>query len=142
MLLRGLLGNVLGTYAACGVCIFSGVAGTSCASTAPVFDGRRRYDVEISKLRDVDIKMDNGLYAGKGVQCVARYKQIAGFRPRVLKNNESFPVINAWFVTVPSAIAGREYTVPVRIWADTKYGVLAILATSLKVDGQTPKGMR
>jgi len=122
--------------------LFSGVAGAPCTATAPVFDGRRRYNVELTKVRDVDIKMDNGLYAGKGVQCVARYKQIAGFRPRVLKNNESFPVINAWFVTFPSSIAGRDYTVPVRIWAETKYGVLAILATSLKVDGQTPKGVR
>ena len=122
--------------------LFSGVAGAPCTATAPVFDGRRRYNIELTRVRDVDIKMDNGLYAGKGVQCTARYKQIAGFRPRVLKSNESFPVINAWFVTVPSEVAGREYTVPVRIWADTKYGVLAILATSLKVDGQTPKGAR
>lgn len=121
--------------------LFSGVAGAPCTATAPVFDGRRRYNVELTRVREVDIKMDNGLYAGKGVQCTARYKQIAGFRPRVLKSNESFPTINAWFVTVPSAVAGRDYTVPVRIWADTKYGVLAILATSLKVDGQSPKGM-
>ena len=122
--------------------LFSGVAGAPCTATAPVFDGRRRYNIELTKVRDVDIKMDNGLYAGKGVQCTARYHQIAGFRPRVLKSSESFPVINAWFVTVPSEVAGREYTVPVRIWADTKYGVLAILATSLKVDGQSPKGVR
>ena len=60
----------------------------------------------------------------------------------MLKNNESFPVIHAWFVTVPSSVAGRAYTVPVRIWADTKYGVLAILATALKVDGETPKNVR
>jgi hypothetical protein len=121
--------------------IFSGVTGAPCASTAPIFDGRRRYDIEMTRVRDVDIKMDNGLYAGKGVQCDLRYRQIAGFRPRVLKNNESFPIVHAWFVTSPSAVAGRSYQVPVRIWADTKYGVLAILATSLKVDGETPKGV-
>jgi hypothetical protein len=122
--------------------IFSGVTGAPCTSTAPVFDGRRRYDIETSKVRDVDIKMDNGLYTGKGVECTAKYHQIAGFRPRVLKSNESFPLIHAWFVTVPSSIAGRSYTVPVRIWADTKYGVLAVIATALKVDGQSPQGVR
>jgi hypothetical protein len=122
--------------------LFSGIMGAPCSANAPVFDGRRRYDIELAKVRDVDIKMDNGLYAGKGVECTARYRQIAGFRPRVLKNNESFPLIHAWFVTVPSDVAGHGYTVPVRIWADTKYGVLAILATGLKVDGETPKGMR
>jgi hypothetical protein len=122
--------------------IFSGVTGAPCTSTAPVFDGRRRYDIETAKVRDVDIKMDNGLYAGKGVECTAKYHQIAGFRPRVLKSNESFPLIHAWFVTVPSSIAGRSYTVPVRIWAETKYGVLAVIATALKVDGQSPQGVR
>jgi len=125
--------------------IFSGVAaqaGNVCGLTAPVFDGRRRYDIEITKVREVDVRLDSGLYQGKGVQCDARYRQIAGFRPRVLKQNEQFPVIHAWFVTLPSSVAGHEYSVPVRIWADTKYGVLAILANSVKVDGQVPKGFK
>jgi hypothetical protein len=122
--------------------VFSGVSGAPCSTNAPIFDGRRRYDIEMTRTRDVDIKMDNGLYAGKAVQCDLRYKQIAGFRPRVLKDNENFPIVHAWFVSIPSAVAGRSYQVPVRIWADTKYGLMAILATSLKVDGETPKGMR
>jgi len=125
--------------------IFSGVdaqAGNPCAITAPVFDGRRRYDVELTKVREVDIRLDSGLYKGKALQCDARYHQIAGFRPHVLKDTEQFPVIHAWFVTVPSAVAGHDYAVPVRAWAETKYGVLAILANWVKVDGQTPKGFK
>jgi hypothetical protein len=125
--------------------IFSGLgaqAGNPCAVTAPIFDGRRRYDIEMTKVRDVDIRLDSGLYQGKATQCDLRYRQVAGFRPRVLKDNESFPVIHAWFVSLPSAVAGRDYAVPVRIWADTKYGVLAILANSVKVDGQVPKGFK
>ena len=125
--------------------IFSGLgaeAGNPCAITTPVFDGRRRYDIEVSKVRDVDVRLDSGLYQGKGIQCDVRYRQIAGFRPRVLKDNEKFPVIHAWFVTLPSTVAGRDYAVPVRVWAETKYGVLAILANSVKVDGQIPKGFR
>src|SRR3954464_3382186 len=121
--------------------IFSGLtaqAGNPCAVIAPVFDGRRRYDIEMTRVRDVDVHLDSGLYQGKGVQCDARYRQIAGFRPRVLKENEQFPVIHAWFVTLPSTQAGRDYSVRVRIWADTKYGVLAILANSVRVDGQVP----
>jgi Protein of unknown function (DUF3108) len=125
--------------------IFSGMGTTAnnpCSVTTPVFDGRRRYDIEMSKIRDVDIKMDNGLYTGKGVECEVRYHQIAGFRPRVLKANESFPLIHAWFATFPSQVAGRSYAVPVRVWADTKYGMLAMIANSLKVDGESPKGVR
>jgi hypothetical protein len=125
--------------------IFSGLgtsAGNPCSVTAPVFDGRRRYDIEMSKIRDLDIKMDNGLYTGKGVECEVRYHQLAGFRPRVLKANESFPLIHAWFAAFPSQVSGRTYVVPVRVWADTKYGVLAMIANSLKVDGESPRGVR
>jgi hypothetical protein len=124
--------------------IFSGLsadAGNPCAVTAPIFDGRRRYDIEITKVKDVDIRLDSGLYQGKAVQCDLRYHQIAGFRPRVLKENEKFPLIHAWFVTLPSQV-GHNYAVPVRIWAETKYGVLAILASQVKVDGQVPKGFK
>ena len=117
-------------------------ANNPCSVTAPVFDGRRRYDIEMSKIRDVDIKMDNGLYAGKGVECEVRYRQIAGYRPRVLRANESFPLIHAWIAAFPSQVTARTYTVPVRVWADTKYGVLAMIASSLKVDGENPKGIR
>jgi hypothetical protein len=125
--------------------IFSGMgmsANNPCSVTAPVFDGRRRYDIEMSKIRDVDIKMDNGLYTGKGVECEVRYHQVAGYRPRVLRANESFPLIHAWIAAFPSQVTGRAYTVPVRVWADTKYGVLAMIANSLKVDGDNPKGVR
>ena len=115
-------------------------AGNPCAVTAPVFDGRRRYDIEVTKTKDIDIQMDNGLYQGKGLQCDVRYRQIAGFRPRVLKENEKFPLIHAWFVTPSSAVTGHDYAIPVRVWAETRYGVLAVIATAVKVDGQTPKG--
>jgi Protein of unknown function (DUF3108) len=125
--------------------IFSGLgaqSGNPCATTAPVFDGRRRYDIELTRIKDVDVRMDSGLYQGKALQCDVRYHQLAGFRPRVLKDNEKFPLIHAWFVSLPSPVAGLDYVVPVRIWAETKYGVLALLATSVKVDGQSPKGFK
>lgn len=125
--------------------IASGVAakdGNPCAATLPVFDGRRRYNVDLAKVRDIDIKMDNGLYQGKAVQCDIRYRPVAGFRQRLLSNNDSFPVIRAWVARFPSPIAGRDYTVPLRVWAETKYGVIAVLATALKIDGQSPKGVR
>jgi hypothetical protein len=69
--------------------IVSGVAATPnnpCSVTAPVFDGRRRYNVEMSKDRDIDIKMDNGLYQGRGTLCSLKYHQLAGYKPRVLNH--------------------------------------------------------
>jgi Protein of unknown function (DUF3108) len=117
----------------------AGTAGTPCTVTAPVFDGRRRYNIEMSKVKDVDIKMDNGLYAGHAALCQIKYHQLSGFKPRVLKSNESFPTINAWVVTYPSQIKGSDYVVPLRVWADTPYGMVSVVANSLKIDGQAPK---
>ncbi|HWA91944.1 MAG TPA: DUF3108 domain-containing protein [Rhizomicrobium sp.] len=122
--------------------ITSGVGASAdnpCAVTAPVFDGRRRYNVEISKVKDTQIKMDNGLYKGHALVCEIRYKQLAGFKPKIIKENESFPKINAWVATFPSAVAGRPYVIPLRVWADTQYGVVAAVATALKIDGVAPK---
>jgi hypothetical protein len=113
-------------------------AGNPCALNAPVFDGRRRYNIEMTKVKDTDIKMDNGLYAGKASLCQIKYRALAGMRPGALKANESFPLINAWVVSFPSA-GGHTFAVPVRVWTDTKYGQLSVVADSVKIDGQSPK---
>ena len=121
--------------------IVSGVAadaGNPCSLTAPVFDGRRRYNIEMTKVKDTDIKMDNGLYAGKASLCQIKYRALAGMRPNVLKANQSFPAINAWVVNYSGA-AGHSFAVPVKVWADTKYGQLSVVAESIKIDGQIPK---
>ena len=122
--------------------IVSGVAadaGNPCALTAPVFDGRRRYNIEMTKVKDTDIKMDNGLYAGRASLCQIKYRALAGMRPGALKANESFPALSAWIVTYPGA-AGHAFAVPVRVWADTQYGQLSVVADSVKIDGQPQKG--
>ena len=118
--------------------IASGIAaqpGNPCGFTAPVFDGRRRYDVALTKTGDVDVRLDNGAYHGKAVACDVRYRQLAGFRPSVLKSNDSFPVIHAWIARFPNPATGGEYAIPVRVWADTRYGRLTVQADSLRVDG-------
>jgi hypothetical protein len=123
--------------------IVSGVAaeaGNPCSLTAPVFDGRRRYNIEMTKVKDTDIKMDNGLYAGKATLCQVKYRALAGMRPGVLrKANEGFPAVNVWIVSLPGA-GGHSVAVPVRIWADTQYGQLSVVADSIKIDGQALKG--
>jgi hypothetical protein len=117
----------------------SASAENPCGVVVPVFDGRRRYNVELTKVKDTAIKMDNGLYHGKGLVCEIKYRQIAGYKPKILKENESFPKINVWIAVFPSALPGRSYVVPLRVWADTQYGVVAAVANSLKIDGQAPK---
>ncbi len=123
--------------------IVSGVgvdAANPCSLTAPIFDGRRRYNIEMTKVKDTDIKLDNGLYAGKATLCQIKYRPLGGMRQTVLKKNSNFPLINAWVVRYPSSVPGRTFAIPVRLWSDTPYGQLSIVANSLKVDGQVPKG--
>ncbi len=114
-------------------------ADNPCGVTLPVFDGRRRYDVEITKIKDTNVAMDNGLYKGKALLCQMKYKQLAGYKPKVIKEGASFPLINAWVAVFPSAVTGRNYVVPLRVWADTSYGVIAAVTTSLKIDGAPAK---
>jgi Protein of unknown function (DUF3108) len=124
------------------VYLVSGVGVTAdniCGVTLPVFDGRRRYDVEITKVKDTTVSMDNGLYKGAAVLCELKYKQIAGFKQKIIKEGASFPPIHAWVATFPSAVTGRNYVIPLRVWADTSYGVIAAVATTLKIDGAEPK---
>ena len=93
------------------VLITSGVGASAdnpCGVVAPVFDGRRRYNIELTKVKDTTVKMDNGLYKGKALLCEMKYHQLAGFKPKIIKDNESFPKINAWVATFPSAIAGPQ----------------------------------
>jgi hypothetical protein len=122
--------------------LVSGMGSTAdnpCSVVLPVFDGRRRYNVEITKIKDTNVSMDNGLYKGHALLCQIKYKQLAGYKPKVIKEGASFPVINAWIATFPSAVTGRDYVVPLRVWADTTYGVIAAVATNIKIDGVTPK---
>jgi hypothetical protein len=120
----------------------SGVAVSAdnpCGITMPVFDGRRRYNVELSKVNNTNISMDNGLYKGRAVLCAVKYRQLAGFKPNIIKQNEKFPPIQAWLAVFPSAVAGRNYVIPLKVWANTTYGLVAVVASSLKIDGATPK---
>jgi hypothetical protein len=122
------------------VLIASGVGASPnnpCGVLAPVYDGRRRYNVEMSKVKDIHVDMDNGLYKGPALLCAIKYRQLSGFSPRVLKDAK-FPAIHAWVATFPSA-SGRSFAIPLRVWADSQYGVIAVVATQLKIDGVEPK---
>ena len=54
-----------------------------CGAVAPVFDGRRRYDVALSYVKKTDVQMDNGLYQGPVLVCQIHYDQIAGYNRSV-----------------------------------------------------------
>ncbi|HUO98369.1 MAG TPA: DUF3108 domain-containing protein [Rhizomicrobium sp.] len=122
--------------------ISSGVGATAsdpCNVKAPVYDGRRRYNISLAKAKPVAVKTDNGLYNGPGFLCEVEYKQLSGFSPRVLRD-ANFPKIYAKVAVFPSGVPGRKFVVPLRVWANSQYGVVAAVTTSVKIDGNPLKG--
>lgn len=112
--------------------------GKPCDALAPIFDGRRRYDVAFSFVKKIDVRMDNGLYSGPAVMCQIHYNQIAGYQQSVIDQNKNFPKMYAWVVAAKSsADPKRIYQLPVRVWAETDYGIVVALASQVKLDGRT-----
>jgi hypothetical protein len=109
-----------------------------CGITLPVFDGRRRYDIEMTKEKEADIKMDNGIFKGHVSVCSVKYKQVSGFSPNVLKAKQSFPAIHMWMATYPAG-EGHTFNIPLRVWADTEYGTVAAIVNKLVIDGVAQK---
>ena len=107
-----------------------------CDVTAPVFDGRRRYDVSFHYVKEAAVHMDNGLYDGKAMVCEVRYRQIAGYDQTIIERAKRFPKIYAWVVPVQStADPGRHYLLPLRVWTESAYGIVVALASQVKLDG-------
>jgi hypothetical protein len=109
-----------------------------CEVVAPVFDGRRRYDVALRFVKNADVKMDNGLYSGPVAVCQVRYNQIAGYQQTIIEQGKKLPAMYAWVIPVRSQQdPTRQFMLPLRVWAETEYGIVVALASSAKVDGAT-----
>jgi hypothetical protein len=107
-----------------------------CEAVAPVFDGRRRYDVSLRFVRKSEVRMDNGLYRGPVSVCRVQYNQIAGYQQELIERGKKLPEMFAWVTPVRSRTdPSRQYMLPLRVWAETEYGIVVALASSAKVDG-------
>lgn len=110
--------------------------GKPCGTAAPVFDGRRRYDIEFTYVRDEQVKLDAGLYSGKAHLCQLHYNQMAGFKPKILKEGRALPPAYAWVAEIASASAPLGYyLVPLKAWSSTGYGTVTATLTTMKLDG-------
>jgi hypothetical protein len=111
--------------------------GKPCETVAPIFDGRRRYDVAFNFVKKTDVHMDNGLYSGPALVCQIHYNQIAGYQQSVIEQNKKFPKMYAWVVSAKSITdPNRTYMVPIRVWAETEYGIVVAVASQAKLDGE------
>jgi hypothetical protein len=82
--------------------------------------------------------MDNGLYSGPVAVCQVRYNQIAGYQQTIIEQGKKLPAMYAWVIPVRSQQdPTRQFMLPLRVWAETEYGIVVALASSAKVDGAT-----
>jgi len=112
-----------------------------CGTVAPVFDGRRRYNIEFTYLKEEKPDVDTVLGKGKAHLCQMHYNQIAGFKPKIMKEGKSFPPIYGWFVDVPSPNApSGHYLIALRVWASTGWGTVDATLSKLQINGVETKG--
>lgn len=110
-------------------------AAKPCGDTVRVFDGRRRYDIELKFQGQDKLKSDEG-YSGPAMRCTISYKQIAGFKPNINKGR-ALPTISVWFANLESSSGGpvQAFHVPVKVMTETPYGIALAHARKITVDG-------
>lgn len=119
--------------------ILSGVKADSanpCGTVAPVFDGRRRYDITFTYVKDEPVKLDNGLYSGRAHLCQMHYRQIAGFKPKILKEGAAFPPMFADFADVGDGGPSGHYVVALKAWSHLSWGTVSAELTQMKLSGK------
>lgn len=82
-----------------------------CNTSVEVFDGRRRYAVDLGKPK----------IEGKRIRCPAVYRRLAGFKPKMMKKQAKFPFA-IWYELRPDGLAHV-----VRAAGETTFGVAAVL---------------
>jgi Protein of unknown function (DUF3108) len=115
---------------------FKADSANPCGTVAPVFDGRRRYNIEFTYVKDEKPDVDMAVGNGKAHLCEMHYHQIAGFKPKIMKEGKAFPPIYGWFTDVASPNAPNgHYVIALKVWASTGYGTVAATLSQLQVDG-------
>ncbi|HEY1838384.1 MAG TPA: DUF3108 domain-containing protein [Rhizomicrobium sp.] len=111
-----------------------------CGTGVQVFDGRRRYDVLFSYVKDEPLKLDNGLYNGTAHECQVHYNEIAGYKQKIIAEGKKLPPMYADFIDVPGAGApAGHYVIAAKLWAATGWGTVTAQLSELKVNGAPAK---
>jgi len=106
----------------------------ACRRTLAIFDGRQRYDLELSFKRIERVRAEHG-YQGPAVVCMAVYRAIAGHRAEraAVKNLEQSREMEIAL----APIAGTRVLAPFRIVIPTMVGPAVLQATQFATAAQT-----
>jgi len=103
-----------------------------CDQTIRVFDGRQRFDLQLSPKRSEALDSAPKGLPERAAVCRVRYKPISGYRPDhpgvqyMMETDE----VEAWLVPVP----GTDFYIPYKILVPTTWGSGTVELTGLKAN--------
>jgi hypothetical protein len=108
----------------------------ACRASAPVFDGRMRYELKLDYKRMENVRAEKG-YRGPAVVCAIYFTPVAGYIPDrpVIKYLSTARNIEIAFVP----IAGTRILVPFRMVIPTPFGTGMLEATSFVTQALPPR---
>jgi hypothetical protein len=119
--------------------IFSGANADDehpCGNGAQVFDGRRRFDVRLTYVKDEVVQLGNGLFNGTAHLCALHYEAIAGYPQRDAMAWQASPSMFADVIAVPAPdTPGGRYIIPIKLWSVRSLGTMTVTLDSIRVDG-------
>lgn len=93
---------------------------SACRQSAPVFDGRRRYDIRFHAVGEETLKLSQySMYAGPALKCRVEIVRIRGFQDDGEPEEEARKRATwVWFARLPEA----PVALPVRLEIESEYG--------------------
>jgi len=117
-----------------GIEVGDNLSKAECQRTLPIFDGRRRYDLQLAFKRTEKVKADKG-YAGPAVVCSVLLKPIAGHRT----SSSLIKFVDGREIEMAFApIAGTRVLAPFRISVFHTLGNLVIQANRFEIAAARP----
>jgi len=116
-----------------------------CGTTIPIFDGRRRYDLVFTFVKNDEISVGRGgkTYKGPAFHCRMRFQPIAGYKQERMERFEQdedalpIPDMDVWMVHLREegrpAASMPNYLVPIKIMSDTPLGAVVMIAEKIRL---------
>ncbi|HWF63674.1 MAG TPA: DUF3108 domain-containing protein [Rhizomicrobium sp.] len=115
---------------------------TPCGTGAQVFDGRRRYDVQFTYVKDEKLSLNHGLYQGSAHLCELHFVPIAGYPQRLIMDRRDPPKMFADFIDVAeTGTPNGRYVMPVKVWAELTLGTVTATLDTIDMDGEVLANM-
>ncbi len=124
----------------------SATADAPCGQTVPIFDGRRRYDLDFELVGEEPLTVKRGKtrYDGPAFRCRMIYRPVEGFKQDDEDDGDALPIppLEVWVVEMAGddAPAGAEpFRVPIKLLAATPIGSVVMIADDIDFSPITDK---